>query len=221
MRDFCPSFRSCKRRGHLTRGSLLLLMFVVYLALNYTDCRATKELGKIQPSDICNCLPVEPDYTDYRHVAKHVALPNGTPQEITVADVFAWDQGLPVLPPDAPRSGRELQLFHVAHAFLQNASVNPADCDVHLEISEVADRTAPRVVVETPVDSEYCSARKNIQTQLSQHGFQLDATHGGDLPQALPAQVTGMAFEDFEHSRGSSEVATLWELHPATVTLLP
>ncbi len=210
---------SCQRRGH--RGSLLLVVTVICLALNYTDCGATTELGKIQPSDICNCLPVEPDYTDYRHVAKHIPLPDMAPQEVTVAGILAWDQGLPVLPPDAPRSGRELQLFHVAYAYLQNASVNPADCDVHLEISETADRTAPRVVVETPVDSEYCSARKNIQTQLSQHGFRLDATHGGDLPQALPAEVTGMAFEDFEHNRGSAQVATLWELHPAVVNLLP
>jgi len=25
--------------------------------------------------------------------------------------------------------------------------------------------------------------------------------HGGELPQALPAQILGMAFEDFEHNR--------------------
>ena len=211
--------RKAKRR--FSRSSLLLLVSVMGLALNYTHCGATSEIGKIQPSDICNCLPVEPDYTDYRHAAKHVPLPDVTPQEVSVADILAWSQGLPVLPPDAPRSGRELQLFHVAHAYLQNASVNPADCDVHLEISDTSDRTAPRVVVETPVDSEYCTARKNIQMQLSQHGFHLDATHGGDLPQALPAEVTGMAFEDFEHNRGSAQVSTLWELHPATVTILP
>jgi hypothetical protein len=200
---------------------LLLLASLTFLAVNYADCGAESTLGKIQPSDICNCLSVEPDYTDYRHAAKHVALPNVTPQEIGVADILAWPQDLPVLPPDAPRSGRELQLFHVARAYLQNASVNPADCDVHLEISATPDRTAPRVVVETPVDSEYCSARRQIQSQLAQHGFQLDATHGGDLPQALPAEVTGMAFEDFEHNRGSTEVATLWELHPAIVNVLP
>lgn len=209
-----------RKRTSLVR-ILTLSAVLLFLGLNYIHCGATTELGKIQSSDLCNCLPVEPDYADYRHLAKHVPLPNVTPQEITVTDILSWDQGLPALPPEAPRSGRELQLFHVAHAYLQNASVNNADCDVHMEISAVPDRTAPRVVVETPVDSEYCSARKTIQNQLSQHGFRLDATHGGDLPQALPAEVTGMAFEDFEHGRGSSEVATLWELHPAVVTLLP
>jgi hypothetical protein len=38
-------------------------------------------------------------------------------------------------------------------------------------------------------------------------------------PQALPVAVLGMAFEDFEHNRGSAQVATLWELHPAIVTI--
>lgn len=170
--------------------------------------------------DICNCLPYEPNIADYRHNAKHVPLPNVTPVEITVQTILSWPQ-TPILPPTAPRFGRELTLFHVAQAYLQNASINTADCDVHMEISATADRTAPRVIVETPVDSEYCSARRNIQKQLAQRGFTLDDTHGGDLPQALPAEVTGLAFEDFEHpqSRGSSEVATLWELHPAVVTL--
>jgi len=78
-----------------------------------------------------------------------------------------------------------------------------------------------RVVVETPIETEFCSARKNIQSQLAQHGFQLDLQHGGDLPRALPAEILGMAFEDFGHKRGSPQVATLWELHPAVVTLLP
>ncbi|HLK31563.1 MAG TPA: hypothetical protein VKT29_00655 [Terriglobales bacterium] len=172
--------------------------------------------------DICNCLPYEPDIADYRHAAKHVPLPNTTPVEISVATILSWPQ-TPILPPTAPRFGRELQLFHVAQAYLQNASINTADCDIHMEISATSDRKAPRVVIETPVDAEYCTARKNIQQQLAQHGFTLDYTHGGDLPQALPAQVTGLAFEDFEHpqSRGSPEVATLWELHPAIVTLAP
>ena len=28
-----------------------------------------------------------------------------------------------------------------------------------------------------------------------------------------------MAFEDFDHSRGSPQVKTIWELHPAIVTI--
>ncbi len=176
--------------------------------------------GEVQPQDLCKCVPLEPPGADFRHYQKHVPIPNMTPIETTVDTILSWPQDVIILP-DAPRTGRELQVFHVAQAFLQNVSVNGEDCDVDLEISQTADRNAPRVIVETPVDSEFCSARKNIQAQLAQHGFRLDVEHGGELPQALPAEVLGMAFEDFEHNRGSGQVATLWELHPATVNLLP
>ena len=99
--------------------------------------------------------------------------------------------------------------------------MNGADCDVHFEISPTADKSASRVIVETPVDSEYCTARQNAQAQLAKHGFKLDSQHGGELPLALPVEVLGLAFEDFDHNRGSAQVATIWELHPATVNLLP
>jgi len=189
---------------------------VVILSGLIVSCGSSRVQSHIQ--DLCNCLPVEPDAADYRHAAKHVPLPNGTPEEITVATILSWPT-TPVLPPDEPRFGRELQLVHVANAFLQNASVNPGDCDVHLEISATADRNAPRVIVETPVDSEYCSARQQIQSQLAAHGFKLDVQNGGELPQALLCSVTGLPFEDFEHNRGTAQVATLWEIHPAVLTI--
>jgi len=167
--------------------------------------------------NICSCLPLLPDISDYRHNQKHVPIPSGTPMQITVQDILAWPETA-VLPPDAPRSGRELQLVQVAQAFLINASENPGDCDVHLEIAATADKNAPRVIIETPVDSEYCSNRKLIQSTLAQHGFKMDTTHGGDLIMPLPISVLGLPFEDFEHGRGSPQVATVWEIHPAVVT---
>jgi hypothetical protein len=177
-----------------------------------------QDFGFLQPTpkDLCKCLPIEPDILDYRHLAKHVPIPNIVAQEVSVEVILAWPQD-PFIPSDAPRSGRELEVFHIANAFLQNASVNAADCDVSMEISHTADKSSPRMIVETPVDSEYCGARQNIQAQLKQHGFRLDSQNGGELPQALPVDGLGMAFEDFEHGRGP--VATLWELHPAIVTL--
>jgi hypothetical protein len=90
-----------------------------------------------------------------------------------------------------------------------------------MEISQVSDKHAARMIVETPVDNEYCSTRQNIQAQLKQHGFRLDSQHGGELPKALTVDVVGMAFEDFEHDRGTAQVGTLWELHPAIVSLHP
>jgi hypothetical protein len=186
------------------------------LVLGILVCVACGTQGRI--NDICGCLALEPDAADYRHNAKHVALPSGTPLEIDVATILSWPQDI-ALPIDQPRTGRELQLVHISQAFLENASVNPGDCDIHMEISQVASKTAPRVVIETPIDSEYCSARRTLQSQLKQHGFQVDIQHGGDLSQPLPVSVLGLPFEDFEHGRGSPQVSTVWEIHPAVVTL--
>ena len=192
------------------------------LGLIIAGCNGSS-YGIFQPSpeDLCKCLPIEPDILDFRHVAKHVPIPtNITPQEITVDTILTtWIQD-PFVAFDAPRTGREKdQVFHIASAFLQQVSVNAADCDVHFEISATPDKNADRVIVETPVDSEFCSARQNAQSQLAKHRFVLDSQHGGELPTALPVDVLGLAFEDFDHNRGSNQVKTIWELHPAIVTI--
>jgi hypothetical protein len=201
-----------KRLQRIYLAGMTMLITVVIMSCNGQD------FGVLQPTpeDLCKCIPLEPDVADYRHAAKHVPIPDTTAQEVSVDDILAWPEDL-IIPPDAPRTGRELDVFHIANAFLQNASVNAVDCDISMEISQTAEKNSPRMTVETPVDSEYCSARQNLQAQLKQRGFQLDSQHGGELPQALPIDVTGMAFEDFEHNRGN--VATLWEIHPAIVTL--
>jgi hypothetical protein len=98
------------------------------------------------------------------------------------------------------------------------------DCDIHLEISDVPDKNAPRVIIETPIDSEYCDNRKALQAALSRHNFQLrylsnSQLNQAELPQALPVSVLGLAFRDFEHNRGSQRVNSDWELHPAEVTV--
>jgi len=198
---------------------LSLVGVVAFFAAFAVSCGSIN-FGEVQPQDLCQCTPLVFRHGGNRQCPAHVPIPTMTPEEITVDTILGWPQDDIVLP-DAPRTGRELQVFHVAQSFLQNVHVNGEDCDVDLEISQTADRNAPRVIVETPVDSEFCSARKNIQSQLAQHGFRLDVEHGGELPQALPAEVLGMAFEDFEHNRGSGQVTTLWELHPAIVNLLP
>ena len=179
-----------------------------------------QDFGVFQPSpeDLCKCIPIEPDIADFRHLAKHQPIPTMTAEEVTVDTILSWPQDAFVAP-DAPRTGRELQVFHVASAFVQVATVNAADCDVNFEISQTADKSAPRVIVETPVDSEFCSARQNAQAQLAKHKFRLDSQHGGELPEALPAEILGMAFEDFDHNRGSAQVATISELHPTIVTI--
>jgi hypothetical protein len=198
---------------------IVLVSSVALLTLLSVGCNGSS-FGVLQPNpeDLCKCLPLEPAILDFRHLAKHVPIPNIAAQEIGVDTILSWTQDA-FVDPNAPRTGRELQVFHVANAFLQETSVNSADCDVHFEISQTADKNADRVIVETPVDSEFCSARQNAQSQLAKHHFVLDSQHGGELPQALPVDILGMAFEDFDHNRGSLQVKTIWELHPAIVTI--
>jgi hypothetical protein len=212
------SIQESSMSDELNRIEQIFLAWMTILAALAAVSCSGQDFGFLQPTpeDLCKCLPLEPDSADYRHAAKHVPIRNVAAQEVSVEIILAWSQDL-FIPPDAPRTGREVQVFHIANAFLQKVSVNALDCDVSMEISQTADKSSLRMIVETPVDSEYCGARQNMQAQLKQQGFRLDSQHGGELPQALPVDVVGMAFEDFEHDRGP--VATLWELHPAIVTV--
>ena len=114
----------------------------ILVALPAVSCNG-QDFGVLQPTpkDLCKCLPIEPDIADYRHLAKHVPIPNIAAQEVSVEIILTWSQD-PVIPPDAPRTGRELEVFHIANAFLQNASVNAVDCDVVMEISQTADKSS-------------------------------------------------------------------------------
>jgi hypothetical protein len=173
--------------------------------------------------DICSCTPTAPASEDFRHAEKHVPLPNLTPTETTVAAILSWSFG-PDPNNDTPRSGRELILYHIPSAYLENARLISFDCDIHLEISDVPDKAAPRVIVETPIDSEYCTNRKALEAALAEHHFHLkyipqSAIRQAELPVPLPVSVLGLGFRDFEHNRGSEEIATPWELHPAEVTV--
>src|ERR1700737_1055589 len=71
--------------------------------------------GDLQPQDLCKCVPLEPPIADFRHYQKHVAISNLTPIETTVDTILSWPQDIIVLW-DAPRTGRELQGFHVRKA---------------------------------------------------------------------------------------------------------
>lgn len=171
-------------------------------------------------NSICHCKPDRPATDDYRHLEKHIPIPAGTPTQITVATMLGWTVTTP--PGGAPRSGRELQVFEIANGYVQFVGLNPGDCDIHIEISDSANKNAPRVIVETPgqvpTDNEYCPARQNLQSALALHGVKITGA-GQEVTPALPADVVGMAFQDFEHKRGTQQVATTWELHPAIVTL--
>jgi hypothetical protein len=173
---------------------------------------------KREQTDLCNCTPTEPFTVDYRTAAKHVNLPQATAIEISVTDILNFPLISPQPAFDASRTGREKNLYHIANAFVQFARLVHSDCDVHVEIAASADKNAPRVIVETPHMDTYCVARHNIAAQLNAHGVIIDDA-GQEVDPALPADVLGLAFQDNPHARGTSQVATLWELHPAVVTL--
>jgi len=128
--------------------------------------------GGSEGSDVCSCTPAAPASQDFRHAEKHVPLPSSTPVQTTVAQILGWAFG-PDPVDSTLRTGRELTLYQVTTAYLQNARLINFDCDVHFEISDVPDKNAPRVIVETPIDSEYCPSRKAIADGLAQHHFQL------------------------------------------------
>jgi hypothetical protein len=197
------------QRLTLKFGSLLIVIIAV-LSCGGNPSQSTLD-------DLCNCKPKDSASVDFRHAEKHIPLPSGPATPVTVQTILSWTQHESVA--DGPRQGRENTLFQVKQAYLQWASVQNGDCDLHLEISATPDKNAPRVMVETPVDAEYCPARQTLQAQLKQHGRDLSQTEGGELPQPFLVTVQGLAFEDFEHNRGTALIATTWELHPAIVTL--
>jgi hypothetical protein len=175
--------------------------------------------SKSAPLDLCDCSPSAPASADFRHAEKHIPLPNGTPQEISVTDMFGWPVDQSLLTPDAPRAGRELQLFHIATAYLQRVKLESFDCDVHFEISADPGKNSPRAIVELPVDSEYCLWRRSVQQQLAAHNVTIQ-TGAQELNPPLAVDVRGLAFQDAPHpGRGSALVATVWEIHPAIVQL--
>lgn len=169
--------------------------------------------------DICDCAPGESSSSDFRYGAKHVGLSAPTGQLISVEEILAWPHGEePSF--SAPRTGREQQMFKINRAYLQLAWVVGGDCDIHLEISAVPDKNAPRVIVETPIESNYCPSRRNLRDQLLAKGFKLNK-NSGEITTPPTVEVLGLAFRDYHHHRGSPQVATPWEIHPAIVNLVP
>jgi len=198
---------------HRIEFSLLVLWL-------FTSCGGSPDSKSSSSSeDICKCQQTAPDSDDYRHNAKHASLPGGSAQTISVDTILSWP--IPAEPAsDAPRAGRENQLFRIDRAFLQFAWQNNGDCDLHLEVSATADKNAPRVIVETPSDPPYCVNRYNTKQQFAKYNLPIRSP-GVDLQTPLQVEVLGPALQDFSHPRGTAHVGSVWELHPAVVNVLP
>lgn len=205
--------------------SLIICLIVLLFSFGCSDpARPGKKQGKpIETSLLCGCKPTHITKDDWRIEFKNGSLPAENPSSISIAAILAWPQGLEP-GPRTPRSGRELALFRVPKAYLQSMFLRKSDCDLHMEVSDLPDKDAPRMIIETPGTTEYCEARTNLYSDLQQRGIKVTDLNQ-ELSQPLPAEIVGTAFRDQSHpiwfSRGSDKVTTLWELHPAIVNLLP
>ena len=209
----------------LYRGSQRWLLLLASLALFWvTSCGGGGNGTPGSPAtagsaqDICACTPSAPASSDFRHDQKHIPLPNTPNQDINVATMLSW--GTPPNPAaNAPRTGRELQMFHIAHAYVWFVWLVGSDCDIHMEIADTPDSNAPRAIVETPIDSVFCPTRRSEMQALEAASVPINGA-GFDLTTPLPVEVLGLAFQDFNHARGTVHVATVWEIHPAIVNVL-
>lgn len=202
----------------------LLISALLFSAACNDPARPGKKQGKpIDTSLLCTCKPTHITKDDWRIEFKNGSLPQQQPQEVTIAAILQWPQG-PEPAARSPRSGRELTLYHVQRAYLQSVFLRKSDCDLHIELSEQPDKSAPRMIVETPGTSEYCQVRNGMFEALRRNGIALSDLNQ-ELSRALPVEITGVAFRDQAHpvwfARGSDKVVTLWELHPAIVTISP
>ena len=202
---------------------LLILPTLFCIACN-DPARPGKRTGKpTNPAALCTCAPTHITKDDWRIEFKNGSLPKVEPVEATTAEVLQWPEGAEPGRRSA-RTGRELPLYRIGKAYLQTVFFRSSDCDLHLEISEEAGKNAPRMIVEIPGTAEYCSPRTTLFADLQQAGVTITDLNQ-ELSQPLQVEVVGVAFRDQAHpvwfARGSDKVATLWELHPAIVKILP
>jgi hypothetical protein len=152
---------------------------------------------------------------------KAPAVVMASPPDVDVAAMLAWH--VPVTAArraEVPVDPRERQVYRLT-GFVRLAKLSADDCDIHIELSDAADGTGARVIVEIPPNHQAaCAALERI---LGRPITTTPQRFDGDGPRV---RVTGFAFLDLAHANsidhwtkaghghGSPHVATLWELHP-------
>jgi hypothetical protein len=207
---------------HVGLGAILCSLLL--LSACHDPARPGKKQGKpINTALLCACKPTHITKDDWRIEFKNGSLPKGPPEETNVAAILSWPDG-PEPGSRTPRSGKELTLYRIPKAYLQTVFLRRSDCDLHLEVSETSNKNAPRMIIETPGATEYCPARTQIHAELQRRGITVTDLNQ-EVTSPVPVEIIGIAFRDQAHpvwfARGSDKVATLWELHPAIVKLLP
>ena len=209
----------------LSYFGIALLALAALFFLAYSDpARPGNKRGKaIDTSLLCGCKPTHITKDDWRIEFKNDSLPDQPAKDLSIAGILAWPEGRE---PGArtPRSASEQILYRVQKAYLQSVFLRRSDCDLHMEVSETPEKNAPRVIIETPGNAQYCEARSTLYSGLRERGITV-ADLNQELTKPLLVEIIGVPFRDESHpvwfSRGSDKVATLWELHPAIVKLSP
>lgn len=209
--------------GRSSFRGFLILATLFSIACN-DPARPGRRTGKpTNPAALCVCKPTHIAKDDWRIEFKNGSLPRNEPVDVTATAIMEWPEG-PEPRPRAARSGRELILHRIGKVYLQTVFFRSSDCDLHLEISQESSKDAPRMIVETPGTPEYCSPRSTLFADLQRRGITITDVNQ-EISQPIPVEVVGVPFRDQAHpiwfSRGSDKVATLWELHPAMVRILP
>lgn len=218
----CYTSLSAMPRRSAVRG-LLILTTVFWMSCN-DPARPGKRTGSpTNPAVLCACKPTHITKDDWRIEFKNGSLPTVKPEETSVEAILHWREG-PEPGPRSARTGKELVLYRIPKAYLDTVFFRSSDCDLHLEVSETPNKNAPRMIIETPGTTEYCEPRASVFVDLHRRGITITDVNQ-ELSQPLEVEVTGVPFRDQAHpvwfARGSERVATLWELHPAIVKILP
>ena len=140
-----------------------------------------------------------------------------------------WDLPKTFTKDDTTTFPTEKKIYKVK-GYLRLAKIEDNDCDVHLEIGESESGDHDRVIAEIPNTQEYCALRDAFIGELKTK-FGLDKTidhdgiaFGEDTDDVPAITVTGYGFLDASHKsaknpkkgnrHGSTDVMTLWEIHP-------
>ncbi len=182
------------------------------------------------------CTPTQPLAQQNRTRMKHRAplSPNPGVTLKTVTEIVAASPAAGVNSPGfrtsiLPIDPREASVLTLK-GDLWAINIEPNDCDLHLELSEVGGSVDDdRIIVEIPQTAPFVAARNVLLNKLHAAGVTL---HGRTkLTTPIRVQVLGFAFFDAWHfsstnpqrgnHHGSPQVGSLWEIHPVWAIISP
>jgi hypothetical protein len=183
-----------------------------------------KRSGLILLTVLCLCKPaygqcVPTAKTHQRWHVKTRPTPHSvSTQATTVAEMIAEDIPTVTGLPNSEIPNSDEQTVYALTGYVMLAKHAPDDCDIHLEIADTADTTAPRVIVEIP------ARLPHVQSQLIALLSLKKGTKTFTDATAPQLHFQGYGFFDLSHrvktgakqghNHGSAHVATLFELHP-------